>query len=107
MEPDLVIDISDVVDVKVESYMQHVSQVTEWLPWVGRYPAPRTPEEVKEWLNQRSERLVKKLGLAPGYYEAFNITAWGTVPSLEDLKLFFPGEVFDYELAQCKLAQFR
>ncbi|MFY9526136.1 MAG: hypothetical protein WAQ48_04265, partial [Limnochordia bacterium] len=70
-------------------------------------PAPRTPEEVKEWLNQRSERLVKKLGLAPGYYEAFNITAWGTVPSLEDLKLFFPGEVFDYELAQCKLAQFR
>lgn len=105
IDPDLVIDISDTIDVKVESYAKHVSQVQEWLPWIGCTSVPQGLDDLRERLLTNSNRLIRKLNLPKGIYEAFTITAWGAIPTIEDIKTFFPGDVFDYQLAHKKITE--
>ncbi len=107
IEPDLIIDITDEISTKAEAFYQHVSQVDEWLPWVGRYPKPNNVNELQERLARRSAKIAADFGLKDGVYEAYTLTAWGSIPSLEDVKTFFPGDALGYEMAAKKLALFQ
>ncbi len=106
IDPDLIIDITEEADVKAEAFNQHESQVQEWLPWVGRYEKPKDVRELKERLVRRSRAIAEKHGLKDGYYEAYTITNWGTAPTLDEIKTFFPGDALNYSLAEKKLALF-
>lgn len=85
---DLAIDIEDSFDLLCHMTWCHQSQVAEWLPWVGRHsmPAPRSLDEWRAILRRRFERRNLELGL-PGdrLHEFFTVTAWGEVPSEEQL----------------------
>lgn len=103
--PDVVVAIDDVWDMKVSALDAHVSQLYEWLPWVaGRLAdVPTGAAERKQWLTKsRSPRitddvraaLVKRYGAEKArqirYAEAFELTEYGSQPSLEALNKLFP-----------------
>jgi len=71
----------------------HQSQVTEWLPWVGRHDMA-VPKTVADWetiLRARFARHNVELGLnTTRAVEVFRITAWGVVPELGQLLQDFP-----------------
>jgi LmbE family N-acetylglucosaminyl deacetylase len=85
---DLAIDVEEAFDRVAEMSWQHQSQITEWLPWVGRHDmdAPRSLEEWTQALRARFERKNRELGIATNRAtEVFTVTAWGAVPTLEQL----------------------
>ncbi len=91
---DLVVDIEPVVDAVAELVWCHRSQIVEWLPWVGRHgiAPPAGLEAWKAAFRQRCERRKRGLGIrCAGAMEVFTVTAWGSVPALEDLLRDFPG----------------
>jgi len=90
---DLVIDVEDAFDVIAEESWCHQSQINEWLPWVARHDIQPTPDLAawKEKLRGRFARQARELGLpADRAHEAFTATAWGIVPTLEQLERDFP-----------------
>ena len=90
---DLQVDVSEVFDLIAAESWCHQSQITEWLPWVGRHrmDAPTDLEAWKRILRQRFERKALELGLAPhSLVETFTATAWGTIPTATDLLRDFP-----------------
>lgn len=104
-EPDIAIDISDVLDQKIYAIAAHKSQFFEWLPWTSGSidQIPATEEERLEWLkNWRKPRideptkqsLTKWYGQEKAdtikYAEAFEICEYGRRPSDEDIKKLFP-----------------
>lgn len=104
-EPDIVVDISGVFDKKIDALDAHVSQVYEWLPWIGGYAdqVPKDPAARKKWLaGQRNEpisdamrkSLVKWYGSEKAakatHAEAFEICEYGTQPSDERIRQLFP-----------------
>ena len=87
--------------VKVESAFEtiaretwcHQSQIREWLPWVGRHDlkAPASFEEWRQILRKRLEHRQVLARQAPKpLVEMFSVTAWGEVPSFQQLKKDFP-----------------
>src|SRR5688572_13653004 len=50
--PDIVFDITSTFEQKINALDAHVSQVYEWLPWIGGQEAevPKTNMERKQWL---------------------------------------------------------
>lgn len=94
---ELIVDVSPVFDKIVEMSWCHQSQIREWLPWVGRHRI-LSPRDFDDWKNQMEQRYAiraRKLGLPPEMkVEAFTLTAWGTVPSFEQLIHDFPNLVF-------------
>ena len=103
--PDIAVDISDVIDRKIDALDSHVSQFYEWLPWVdGRLnEVPKDPAERKAWLKRNRTRqpgpaarasLVKWYGAERGnaakYYEAFEICEYGTQPDEARIRQLFP-----------------
>ncbi len=68
---------------------------------VGRsasHRADRRPGRLGEKLRARLDRQSRELGLPAGRaHEAFSVTAWGTVPTAEQLRRDFPGLVADPE----------
>jgi LmbE family N-acetylglucosaminyl deacetylase len=71
----------------------HQSQVKEWLPWVGRHDteAPSSPEDWKKTMRRRFDKKNKELGLSSAHaLEVFTFTAWGTVPTVEQILQDFP-----------------
>ena len=50
--PDIVVDISDVINEKLSAYDAHVSQFYEWLPWIGGHieDMPKDPQARLEYL---------------------------------------------------------
>ncbi len=66
----------------------HQSQIAEWLPWVGRH-AMDVPKSMTDWkatLRARFERQNRELGLPEiEAREAFTVTAWGSVPTVDQL----------------------
>src|SRR5690349_14434791 len=50
--PDVAIDISSVFEKKIDGLDAHVSQVYEWLPWIGGYleQVPKDAGDRKKWL---------------------------------------------------------
>ncbi|GAA0879844.1 hypothetical protein GCM10009119_28130 [Algoriphagus jejuensis] len=104
-EPDIAIDISSVIDKKIEALDAHVSQFYEWLPWISNDsdPIPSGKEERKAWLKSKrtsapNPAVVKALEEWYGakkagnvqYAEAFEICEYGTQPDKEELKRLFP-----------------
>lgn len=106
--PDIVVAIDDVIEKKIDMYHCHESQMYEWLPYnQGRLDdVPRDPSKRREWLAEtrgfRSsqpgetyrELLIQLYGRQQGsrvqQAEAFEVSEYGSQPSLEELKRLFP-----------------
>jgi LmbE family N-acetylglucosaminyl deacetylase len=91
---DLAVDITEVADHCAELAWCHESQLREWLPWVARHnlEASESLEAWKIQFRRMLERRKPALGIRePGVFEAFQVTAWGTIPSVDQLERDFPG----------------
>jgi LmbE family N-acetylglucosaminyl deacetylase len=90
---DLVVDVEEAFELISELTWCHQSQIREWLPWVGRHHMA-APTELAEWrtiLRARFDRKNRELGVRTEHaVEVFRITAWGTVPTLEEVLRDFP-----------------
>lgn len=104
-QPDVCVDITKVIDKKIDALDAHESQFYEWLPWVTGYKGeiPKGRQERKNWI--KSTRfpavdstvragLIKWYGArhaeAAQYAEAFELCEYGTQPSEEELRRLFP-----------------
>lgn len=103
--PDVVVDITSTYDKKIADLDAHVSQMYEWLPWIGHYlnEVPKGKEERIKWLAARSARPIKpetrtalekwygkeRAGKVQ-YAEAFEICEYGAQPRDEEIKRLFP-----------------
>ena len=90
---DLAVDVGDAFDEVARMSWCHQSQIREWLPWVGRHDmAP--PADLGEWsrmLRGRFARRNRELGInSDRPTEVFTVTAWGEVPTVEQLLADFP-----------------
>jgi LmbE family N-acetylglucosaminyl deacetylase len=103
--PDVAVAIDSVIDRKISALDAHVSQMYEWLPWVGGEleSVPPDPAGRVAWLRrQRSdlpitdavrEALRKRYGPkadAVKDVEAFEVCEYGRRPSEADLRRLFP-----------------
>lgn len=106
--PDIAVAVDDVVEKKIDMYHCHESQMYEWLPYnQGMLDSvPSDPSERREWLARtrgfRSseagetyrELLIQLYGQQRGsrvrQAEAFQVSEYGSQPSLEELKTLFP-----------------
>src|SRR5262245_43197079 len=90
---DLVVDVEETFDLIGQLTWCHQSQIREWLPWVGRHHM-EAPTQRSEWtttLRARFDRKNRELGLKTEHaVEVFRVTAWGAVPTLEELLRDFP-----------------
>ena len=90
---DIAVDVAEVFEKICEMSWCHQSQIVEWLPWVGRHDmaAPKSEADWSNVLRRRFEQKNRQMGLAPGrLLELFNVTAWGVVPSCEQILQDFP-----------------
>ncbi|HEY8733184.1 MAG TPA: PIG-L family deacetylase, partial [Puia sp.] len=103
--PDVVVDITASYDKKIADLDAHVSQMYEWLPWIGHYlnEVPKGKEDRIKWLAGRSARPIKPETRAAlekwygkeragkvQYAEAFEICEYGAQPRDEEIKRLFP-----------------
>lgn len=103
--PDIAVDITSVYEQKVHALDAHVSQVYEWLPWIGQYSekVPKDTAARREWLASYSAvkilpevqaSLSKWYGEEKAsqvkYAEAFEICEYGAQPGEEEKKRLFP-----------------
>lgn len=93
---DFAVDVEDAFPKICEMSWCHQSQVTEWLPWVGRHNL-QVPASQAEWsrsLRQRFETRNREMGISSErMLELLTVTAWGEVPVWEKLSADFPGIV--------------
>jgi LmbE family N-acetylglucosaminyl deacetylase len=103
--PDIAVDITGIIDRKVNALAAHESQYFEWLPWIGGYydEVPKDRTQWQGWLLKRQEREIspairKSLEQWYGadkaakvkYVEAFEICEYGKQPNADDIKKIFP-----------------
>lgn len=103
--PDVVVDITPVIEKKVHAMSAHESQYFEWLPWIAGYldEVPKDRTQWEAWLLKRQSRefspaMKKSLeqwygpekAMKVKYAEAFEICEYGKQPSAEDLRKIFP-----------------
>lgn len=103
--PDIVIDITSVIDQKIYALDAHVSQFYEWLPWIANDPdvIPEGKEERIVWLKSKralapnpsvqkalEEWYGKEKAAQVKFAEAFEICEYGTRPTREDILRLFP-----------------
>lgn len=90
---DLAVETEEAFDRVARMTWCHQSQISEWLPWVGRHDLP-APEGFEDWtrtLRRRFERQNVSLGIpTTRATEVFAVTAWGEVPTTEQLLADFP-----------------
>ncbi len=92
--PDFVVDVEEAFESICQMTWCHQSQIMEWLPWVGRHKldVPQSFEDWKVLLRNRFARQNKELGMkGDRASEAFLVTAWGEVPSKNQIFNDFPG----------------
>jgi len=108
-QSDIVVDISEVVELKIDALDAHASQMYEWGPWTnGRsdHLVPKGKDERRAWLAERikarpgvmsAERrasLIKWYGEGKAedvkYTEAFEIAEYGYQPKPADIRKMFP-----------------
>jgi hypothetical protein len=85
---DIAVDVEDAFDRIVDMSWRHQSQIAEWLPWVGRHgiDPPRTVEDWSRTLRKKFDRRARQLGVSAGRaVEVFTVTAWGEVPTYDQL----------------------
>jgi LmbE family N-acetylglucosaminyl deacetylase len=103
--PDVVVDITAVIEKKVHGMSAHESQYFEWLPWIAGYldEVPKDRTQWEAWLLKRQSRefspaMKKSLeqwygsekAMKVKYAEAFEICEYGKQPNAEDLRKIFP-----------------
>jgi LmbE family N-acetylglucosaminyl deacetylase len=103
--PDIAVDITSTYDKKIAGLDAHVSQMYEWLPWIGGYlvEVPEGKQERIAWLSKRSAGVITpqiRASLAKWYgkdhadkvkyAEAFEICEYGAQPSDERIRQLFP-----------------
>lgn len=103
--PDVVVDISAVYEQKVYALDAHVSQVYEWLPWIGGFldQVPKGDAERKAWLAKTRAVAItpeartslekwygKSYAANVKHAESFEICEYGSRPTDEDIKRLFP-----------------
>ena len=103
--PDIAIDISDVFLQKIHALDAHVSQMYEWLPWIGHYleQVPQNKDDREKWLAQtRGGKMTpeiraslekwygKEKAAQVQHAEAFEICEYGHQPNDEEIKRLFP-----------------
>ena len=104
--PDIVIDITSVMEKKIDVIMAHESQVFEWLPWNGGYEdrVPKDADGRRLYIAERfmSRGLVERFQEAAlvwyspeqmkdcRYVEAFEICEYGRIPNRQTIKELFP-----------------
>ncbi|HMF30058.1 MAG TPA: PIG-L deacetylase family protein [Candidatus Lokiarchaeia archaeon] len=106
--PNVLLDITDVYDKKAEAVIQHTSQMMEWLPWTMSMESMVPPDYDRRMQMEVLEMLMLSVfgGILSDYRplwkkgyagqkvskgEAYEICEYGTQPSNEQLKEFFPG----------------
>jgi LmbE family N-acetylglucosaminyl deacetylase len=104
-KPDIAIDITSVYDKKIAAYDAHVSQVYEWLPWIGHYTneVPQGKEDRLKWLAKHETEVILPAAraLLEKWYgkeradkiehaEAFEICEYGSQPDETEIKRLFP-----------------
>lgn len=90
---DLAIDCEDAFDRVCAMAWCHQSQITEWLPWVGRHDmdVPRSLDEFADILRARFRRRNRELGIETDrFIEVFTVSAWGEVPTYDQIVNDFP-----------------
>ncbi len=95
---DFAVDVEEAFPLIGRLSWCHQSQITEWLPWVGRHDmqAPHNLDEWTQTLRRRFTRKNRELSLATEHaMEVFTVTAWGVIPTVEQLCRDFPGIVPD------------
>jgi LmbE family N-acetylglucosaminyl deacetylase len=96
---DLAIDVEDVFPTMCKMAWCHQSQVTEWLPWVGRHDiqAAKNLEEWSKAFRERFTRRNREMGLSsPRIHEFFTVTAWGQIPAYDQIIRDFPSISEEY-----------
>lgn len=103
--PDVAVDISDVFAQKVHALDAHVSQMYEWLPWIGHYgdKVPKDKSQRETWLAEISSRTITpeiKASLEKWYgkdraatvkqAETFEICEYGAQPDDAEIRRLFP-----------------
>lgn len=90
---DLVIDVEETFEAICEMSFCHQSQIAEWLPWIGRHEM-EIITSFPEWRKAMRKRFTRKnqvLGIDSTHaLEFFNVTAWGTIPTFDQLLKDFP-----------------
>jgi LmbE family N-acetylglucosaminyl deacetylase len=90
---DLAVDVEEAFEQISQMTWRHQSQISEWLPWVGRHRM-ETPASFEHWkglLRQRFDRKNRETGICSTHaYELFTITAWGEVPNFDQILQDFP-----------------
>jgi len=104
-QPDIAVDISDVVNQKVYAFSAHKSQFFEWLPWVdGELNNVPKDENIKiEWLGKLWKQPISpqvRSSLVTWYgkdkaekirdAEAFEICEYGRRPDDNEIRQLFP-----------------
>ncbi len=104
--PDIVVDITPVMQKKVDAICAHESQVFEWLPWNNGYEAqmPATRAEQREFIGRRylgrnqagryGEPALNWYTAAQlegsTHFESFEVCEYGAIPSRERILELFP-----------------
>ena len=103
--PDIAVDITSVNEQKLLGLDAHVSQVYEWLPWIGHYlnEVPKNKSDRLKWLATKwvepitpaiKTSLAKWYGednaAQAKYAEAFEICEYGTQPDEAEIRRLFP-----------------
>ena len=107
LNPEIVVDIDNVIEDKLLAYDAHDSQVYDWLPWIGGYhgDVPKDPKERLEFLRKNwgsrwqkiadrfRDKLIEKYGEERGrkikYAEAFEACEYGGTHDIEAEKKLF------------------
>jgi len=105
-KPDIVIDITAVMDKKIAMIGAHESQVFEWLPWNGGYldkvpadAAGRQQYLIERYGSRGTSETIRKAALdwyTPAQVEqirnteAFEICEYGSIPNKERILQLFP-----------------
>ena len=103
--PDIAVDITNVNEQKLLGLDAHVSQVYEWLPWIGHYlnEVPKNKSDRLKWLATKwvepitpaiKTSLAKWYGedkaAQAKYAEAFEICEYGAQPDEAEIRKLFP-----------------
>ncbi len=103
--PDIVVDITPVIDKKIHAMAAHESQFFEWLPWIGGYAeeVPKDRSQWEPWLKKKMEREISEelkktidKWYGPGrsanarFVEGFEVCEYGKQPSADELRKIFP-----------------
>lgn len=110
-EPDIVVSIDNIIELKIDGLHAHTSQIYEWLPWTNGgdeilAKIPTTNNERRKWLTKRVKNRsnnidsIKRISLVKWYgkdlaqkvkyIESFEIAEYGMQPSDKDIRSLFP-----------------